>query len=172
MRQNIIPIFIIAFFLFSCARERKINPKDVESIKFYCMPKGIEFCHGMDSFERLKTQSEDTTVFDRSFINTFIAMVNRLEPNYESNYGDFRCAAVINNKKNPPCVIMFGEFFGIKYDDQVMNNNSALIEYIDQQIYSTQPWDHWWPESTRILLRRIEEVSKQADRIDQSILNE
>lgn len=96
-RQIIISLASLAllFFLSSCVHESTIDIKNVDRVVFYAMPKGIERCASIVSFDDLKREARDTTITDRLFVKKFVRMANSLRPDRERAGMDMRSAAQI-----------------------------------------------------------------------------
>ena len=154
-------LFIVIVFLISCKPNARINEQDVESIHIYAMAKNIEFCHGIYSLREIQSQGMDTIITDRAFIKKFIGFVNNLRPMGKEYSIDCRCATVIQRKESPSITILFGESFGIVYENCVMKDNPDLFKLIDEQVYGTQPEDYWFSESLRTILREIQKIHIQ-----------
>ena len=178
MRRHytLISCFLSLLIIISCKRENIIEYKTVDNITFYALPKGIERVSSLVSFQQLKMEGRDSTIFNRKFIREFIGMINRLHPEYKEHSIDIRSAAVIATETGDTLIIAFGEKHGTAilndrgkdkwdyYEDTdmflpsmtlngiQMQDYPPLFDYIDKNVYAPHPHDYWFNDETRRLL--------------------
>lgn len=151
--RTFLNIIMCCLFFIACSKPIRINPEQVDHIVFYAWRKGIEMCHGINSFEELTTPwCKDTVVVDSAFIYEFVTLINNLEPGNRPNH-DYRSAAVINLKNGGHHICCFGERNDITFDKQSMKDDDQVLKLIDEQIYGTQPDDYWDSETTKEMRR-------------------
>jgi len=140
-----------------------ITPDDVESLTFYTTQRDFETPNAIRSFESFikwnasskdslddYSLCRDTTVLSRSFINTFIGLVNELQPSRNDSY-DLRTAVAINMKKGDVKYIGFGYLFGICYEGRKMEDDVRLFKFLEDSIYRQYPREYWMGEWLRKL---------------------
>ena len=153
-------LFLLEAFFYlsvsSCGIQKPIDDSSIVKIEFYAMRKGIEFSHRISSFDELKKEARDTIIDDRIFISSFVKEINRLKPDSLSHSVDYRAGALLYRDKGRPLSILFGEYFGIVYEGKNMKDQESLFKLINDRIYSTQPYEYWYPdEESRLLYRFI-----------------
>lgn len=136
------------------------------------MCKGIEFSHRISSFTELKTEARDTVIVDSFFIHSLVKEINKLVPENSSDTFDIRSGAVLHRKQGKPITILFGESFGIVYDGKKMKDQESIFKLINDKIYSTQPYEYWYPdEESRSLYRFINSIDETKGASDSSYVH-
>lgn len=172
-RQIIISLASLAllFFLSSCVHESTIDIKNVDRVVFYAMPKGIERCASIVSFDDLKREARDTTITDRLFVNKFVRMANSLRPDRERTGMDMRSAAQIITRQGEIYTIAFGENWGIAFlndtnnsepspfrvNGRFMKDNPKIFSFIDKYVYGPHQNDYWFGDTERIFIKNVQE---------------
>lgn len=150
-------IALVFFFLTACHQER-INEKEVLEIKFSVMPKRVETPIGVYTYFDLQHRGRDTCITDKKTIKEFVYLLNQLELEDEYYSIDLRCASVLKMKTGRVVSFCFGENNGIIYNGcQIMADNQAVFDYINNNIYGTQPEDYWLGEKMKMILKRMRE---------------
>ncbi len=164
----------------SCKDEKRIKPDHVESLVFYAMPKGIHRPYSLVSFQELKREGRDTLILDRTFIQKFIGMVNRLQPG-ETRSIDLRSAVIVKQENGDSLIVAFGENWGTVvlrnggkdkwiYDESdntfypsmdvngdFMKDSPSLFRFINRYVYGPHSNEYWFDDSTREIHKRIKE---------------
>lgn len=154
MKARIIFTFIF-FFLTACHQER-INNNEVLEIIFSVMPKRVETPIGVYTYFDLQHHGRDTCITDKKSIKEFVNLLNQLELENDYYSIDLRCASVLRMKTGRVVSFCFGENNGILYNGcQIMADDEAVFNFIDNNIYGTQPEDYWLNEKMKMILKRM-----------------
>ena len=184
--KHLAPAIIVLLFPFlflSCEQKVNVLPEEVESITFYAMPKDTETPNAVVSFQTLRAY-RDTLIVDRSFIQEFTTMINKLTPDRKVKSMDMRSAAVIATKTGDSLFVAFGERWGtailrdhgkdnspFNVNGTFMKDNPDLFRFIDEHVYGPHPRDYWFHDEVREFLRQAEIVGKVADCLRPELAN-
>ncbi len=150
-------IILMTALAISCSPRLKVE--DIDVVEFYGMAKGLEMCHSITSLSEIQSQGRDTLISDRNFIQRFVKEINCLIPQRRPYSFDYRAAAILHKKDGSTVTLIFGESWGILYENKRMKDRPSLFQLIDEEIYDTQPGAHYWfPESERKMLIEMDSL--------------
>ena len=120
------------------------------------MPKKVERPYAITSFFGLRLETRDTSITDRKRIKEFCHLLNCLEAEKELGYIDIRCAAVLKMKSGRDQCFCFGYTTGIQHNGCMsMKDYQPIFDFIENQIYATQPPDYWYDDDTKELIKWV-----------------
>ena len=179
-----IVVLLFPFLFLSCEKKVRVLPEEIESITFYAMPKDMETPNAIVSFQTLKGAYRDTLIVDRSFIQEFTTMINKLTPDRTVKGMDMRSAAVIATKTGDSLFVAFGEGWGtailrdhgkdkspFDVNGTFMKDNPDLFRFIDEHVYGPHPRDYWFHDEVREFLRLIERSNRMGDCFQPELTN-
>lgn len=161
MKVNRFTILLSALVLIfnACSYKRTmlINPDEIEQITIYSLGMGWERCSSID-IQYVISHGKDTTVKDQGFIIPFAREINKLRPNYNSQFGDYRTVAIVETINNASIVVAFGESFGTNCNGIVMQDRKSLFSMINRHIINTQPYDYWLDDTLKTVFHEINAI--------------
>ena len=164
-------VLTILFYSSSCIHESTMDIENADRVVFYAMPKGIERCASIVSFDDLKREARDTTITDMIFVKNFARMVNSLRPDKERAGMDMRSAAQIITNQGKVYTIAFGEYTGIAIlndtcnlehspfhvNGRFMKDKPKIFSFIDKYVYGPHQNDYWFGDTERKFLKNVQE---------------
>ncbi len=152
-------IFALILISLTACHQERINENEVLEITFSVMPKRVETPIGVYTYFDLQHQGRDTCITDRKTIKEFVNLLNHLELEDEYYSIDLRCASILTMRTGRVVSFCFGENYGIVYNGcQIMADNQALFDFIDESIYGTQSEDYWFNDTMREMLQRMRDA--------------
>ena len=119
-------------------------------------------------------------ILDRTFIQKFIGMVNRLQPG-ETRSIDLRSAVIVKQENGDSLIIAFGENWGtailrnggkdkwiyeesdnmfypsMDVNGDFMKDSPSLFRFINRYVYGPHSNEYWFNDSTREIHKWIKE---------------
>ena len=140
---------VLIFCLLSCTPKGvvRINPDDVEAIKFGGLPRDIIIEAEIRQYGDIAKNVgiyRDTVIKDRKLIERYVSMINSLVPSKdkEVNY-EYRIATLIKMNDGLIIPILYGPYNGTSYVGIIMQDRKEIFELLDSIIYKDKPDDYW-----------------------------
>ena len=151
----------------------KIDPDDVEAIKFGALPRDIIIEAEIRQYGDMAINRgiyRDTVIRDRKLIERYVSMINRLIPvkDKDDNY-EYRIATLLKMRDGLIIPILYGPYCGTNYVGIIMQDRKEIFELLDSIIYKDKPDDYWIDRSLpfysegSISEDQIESLSEQGD---------
>lgn len=134
-------LFLISVSIFatSCGKNIYVEASDVEAIRFFYLPKGVETIAALSDYKDVLTITDlvqDTVIYDRRLIDQYIGFINKLKPKKVRN-NDFRTYSLVKFKDDSEYLRLgFGENFGTVVGQQQMKDNPKLFRWLHALLYS------------------------------------
>ena len=138
---NLKNILVITLLISLGCVDRKpyFNPKNIEKIRFFYLPKGLNPDHSIvnckEIFSCPKEIISDTIIKNKKFITKFISNINSLEYTSNKRNYDFRIMCLIKDKKKKIKKLCFGTNYLIVFEGKEMKYNNEIFELIDSTLY-------------------------------------
>ena len=152
-RKVLYSVFVLIFCVLSCTPKGvvKIDPDDVEAIKFGALPRDIIIEAEIRQYGDMAINRgiyRDTVIRDRKLIERYVSMINRLIPakDKDDNY-EYRIATLLKMKDGLIIPILYGPYNGTSYVGIIMQDRKEIFELLDSLIYKDKPDDYWTDRS-------------------------
>ncbi len=146
-------MFVLILCLLSCAPKGivRIDPDDVEAIKFGALPRDIIIEAEIRQYGDMAINKgiyRDTVIRDRKLIERYVSMINRFIPVKDKNYNyEYRIATLLKMRDGLIIPILYGPYCGTSYVGIIMKDRKEIFELLDSIIYKDKPDDYWTDRS-------------------------
>lgn len=158
-KNNCLLVCVSFLFLITSCRTNNelINFKDVESIKFWYISKGmctlssIRDCGGV-----LNLDPKDTVITDKEVIRRYVSIVNQLKPidpnaNYDLSVSSWIRMKKIGEEKRQSIGVCIDYLFGrvLRNDTLMQGDEEEIKKFLDEILYDPLPPDAWTLEEMK-----------------------